>query len=211
MTDVVTKTGSLDTANVDLGRRRFLNGATSVVGGAGVAALAYAFLATMSPSERARAAGAPVDVDISKLVPGQKVTIEWRGKPVWIVRRTQEALMSLEKVTGQLADPASEMPQQPGYIQESHRALNPEYLVMVGVCTHLGCSPTFRPDVGAPDLGSDWQGGFFCPCHGSKFDFSGRVYKSMPAPKNLVIPPYRYIADATIRVGEDPSAEELST
>ena len=208
MTDVVTQTVSLDTSQVDPGRRRFLVGATSVVGGAGVAALAYSFLATMSPSERARAAGAPVDVDVSKLEPGQKITVEWRGKPVWIVRRTEQALASLQEVAGQLADPDSSMPQQPDYSQNAHRSLKPEYLVMVGVCTHLGCSPTFRPDVGAADLGDDWQGGFFCPCHGSKFDFAGRVYSGMPAPTNLVIPPYRYLSDAAIRIGEDTEVGE---
>lgn len=209
MVDVTPGKGSFDTSQVDPKRRRFLAGATSLVGGAGVAALAYSFLATMAPSERARAAGAPVDVDISKLEPGQKLTVEWRGKPVWIVRRTQQALDSLPGLNDSLADPESNMRQQPVYTTNEYRSLKPEYMIMVGVCTHLGCSPTFRPDIGAADLGGDWQGGFFCPCHGSKFDYAGRVYSSMPAPTNLEVPMHRYLSENLVRIGEDSTAADL--
>ena len=193
-------------AGVDTGRRRFLTLATSGVGAVGAGFVAWPFLASLKPSERAKALGAPVEVDISALEPGQKVNVAWRGKPVWIVRRTPEMLASLSQLEGELADPKNEQPQQPDYIEGEARAIKPEFLVMIGSCTHLGCSPTFRPDFPAPEIAADWKGGFYCPCHGSKFDLSGRVYKSVPAPTNLVVPPYRYASDTTIVVGEDPTA-----
>lgn len=192
---------------VDTGRRRFLTATTAVVGGAGTAVAAWPFLASLKPSERAKALGAPVTVDISQLEAGQKLTVAWRGKPVWIVSRTPEMLANLKQVTGdQLRDPGNEEPQQPEYIKGDTRSLKPEVLVMVGSCTHLGCSPTFRPDTGAADIGGDWHGGFYCPCHGSKFDLSGRVYKGVPAPSNLVVPPHKYLDDKTIVIGEDATA-----
>jgi len=175
----------------------------SAVGGLGAGALGVSMLASMSPSARAKAAGAPVEADISKLEPGRMLTVEWRGKPVWIVRRTEQALQSLTSVASQLSDPDSEEEQQPAYAQNATRAIKDEYLVVIGICTHLGCSPTYRPEIAAPDLGSDWEGGFFCPCHGSKFDFAGRVYSGVPAPTNLEIPPYMYLDDNRIMIGVD--------
>lgn len=193
----------MSTAGVDDSKRRFLTLTGVAVGGVGVVAAARPFLASMAPSERAKALGAPVTVDISKLEEGQLLITTWRGSPVWVVRRTPEMLNNLDKVEPKLSDPASEQDQQPEYAQNQSRALRPEVLVMVGRCTHLGCSPTFRPDYPAEDLGKDWLGGFFCPCHGSKFDLAGRVYKGVPAPLNMPIPPYRYVDDNTIVVGED--------
>jgi ubiquinol-cytochrome c reductase iron-sulfur subunit len=198
---------SIDSADIDQDRRRFLTAGASVVGAAGVAVSSIPFLSSLQPSEKAKAEGAPVEFDMSKLSPGMKVTVEWRKRPVFIVRRTPEMLASLEALETELEDPNSGMTsQQPGYAQNRGRSINPEYLVMVGVCTHLGCSPTFRPDVAPQDLGENWKGGFFCPCHGSKFDLSGRVFKGVPAPINMAIPPYRYISDTVIRIGEDQGA-----
>lgn len=192
---------------VDKGRRRFLTATTAVVGGIGAVYTAVPFLASWKPSAKAQAAGAPVSVDISQLEPGQRITTEWRGRPVWIVRRTQEMLANLKRLESQLADPNSSMPQQPAYAQNEYRSIKPEYLVVIGICTHLGCSPLYRPEVGAADLGGDsWLGGFFCPCHGSKFDLAGRVYAGVPAPTNLVVPPYHFADDNTIVVGEDEGA-----
>jgi ubiquinol-cytochrome c reductase iron-sulfur subunit len=166
--------------------------------------VAVPFVASWNPSAKAKAAGAPVKADISKLEPGQQMIVEWRGKPVWVVRRTEEALANLEKLNGQLADPSSEKPQQPAYIPgTSARSLRPEIMVMVGICTHLGCSPTYRPEVAPDDMGPEWLGGFFCPCHGSRFDLSGRVYAGVPAPTNLVIPPHSYLDDNTLVIGVD--------
>lgn len=184
-------------------RRRLLVRSAALMGGLGGAALAVPMLGSMSPSARAKAAGAPVEADISKLVPGQLLTVEWRGKPVWVVNRSDETLKRLDTETAKLSDPESEVEQQPAYAQNSGRSIKPEYLVVVGICTHLGCSPGYRPEIAPPDLGEQWDGGFFCPCHGSKFDMSGRVYAGMPAPSNLEIPPYRYIDDRVIIVGED--------
>ncbi|MCB1863924.1 MAG: ubiquinol-cytochrome c reductase iron-sulfur subunit [Chromatiales bacterium] len=183
-------------------KRRNLLIATTAVGTVGAVYAAVPFVASMQPSDKARAAGAPVDVDIGKLQPGQRITIQWRGKPVWIVRRTEAMLASLPVLAAQLRDPGSEKSEQPDSCRNEGRAIRSEYLVVVGICTHLGCAPTFRPDVAPDDLGPDWKGGFFCPCHGSRFDLSGRVYKSVPAPTNLVIPPYRYLSDTEIKVGE---------
>ncbi|WP_026279051.1 MULTISPECIES: ubiquinol-cytochrome c reductase iron-sulfur subunit [Thioalkalivibrio] len=189
---------------VNRGRRRFLVAATTVVGGAGVAAVATPFLASLQPSARAQAAGAPVEFDVSEVEPGQRVSIEWRGQPVWIVRRTDEMLEGLSKVTDRLRDPDSENEaQQPEYAQNEHRSIKPEVLVVIGICTHLGCSPSFRPEIGDPDMGSDWQGGWLCGCHGSRFDMAGRVYRNMPAVDNLEIPPHHYITDDLLLVGED--------
>lgn len=191
---------------VDAGRRRFLTLATTVVGGAGTAAAAWPFLASLKPSERAKALGAPVTIDISKLEPGQKLTQAWRGRPIWVVKRTPEMLEGLKKLpVDTLRDPESAEKQQPEYIKGELRSLKPEILVMTGTCTHLGCSPTFKPETPAPEIDSNWQGGFYCPCHGSKFDISGRVYKGVPAPTNLAVPPHRYADDQTIVIGEDPT------
>lgn len=191
---------------VDAGRRRFLTLTTVAVGGAGVVGAAIPFLASLSPSERAKALGAPITVDISKIEPGQRLVAPWRGKPVWIIRRTPDMLASLPKVDANLRDPKSDEPQQPAYAKNEARAIKPEWSVMVGSCTHLGCSPTFRPDHPAPDVDPNWQGGFYCPCHGSKFDLAGRVYQGVPAPLNLVVPPYRFVNDTTITIGEDQGA-----
>lgn len=189
---------------VDVGKRRFLTLTGVAAGGVGAAAAAWPFLASLAPSERAKALGAPVTVDISKLQEGQLLITTWRGSPVWIVRRSAEMLNNLKAVEGQLRDPESQEEQQPVYAQNEFRSVNPEILVMIGRCTHLGCSPSYRPDYPAQDLGADWKGGFFCPCHGSKFDLAGRVYKSVPAPLNMPVPPHRYEGDSTIVVGEDP-------
>ena len=185
-------------------RRKLLVGGAAIVGGLGTAALAAPLIFSMSPSARARAAGAPVEADISKLSPGQLLTVEWRGKPVWVVNRTEESLAQLEEMSGRLSDPGSEASVQPEYAMNASRAVKPEFLVVIGVCTHLGCSPTYRPEVGAADLGGDWPGGFFCPCHGSRFDIAGRVFAGMPAPTNLEVPPYRFADDGTLVIGEDP-------
>ncbi|MGB5261554.1 MAG: ubiquinol-cytochrome c reductase iron-sulfur subunit [Gammaproteobacteria bacterium] len=184
-------------------RRRFLTQATTAIGAVGVGFLLVPFISSMAPSAKARAAGAPVRADISKLEPGQMVRVEWRGKPVWIVKRTEETLGKLPGLDAALADPESLISDQPSYAQNEDRSIKPEILVLVGICTHLGCSPTYRPDVAPADLGADWEGGFFCPCHGSKFDMAGRVFKGMPAPKNLPVPPYRFISEAEIVIGED--------
>lgn len=192
---------------VDLGKRRFLTAAATVVGGVGAVYAATPFVTSMQPSARAQAAGAPVEVDISKLEPGQRLTVEWRGKPVWIVRRTEEVLKTLSGIGDRLRDPKSQVEtQQPSYAQNEFRSIKPELFVVIGICTHLGCSPTYRPDAGAADLGADWPGGFFCPCHGSRFDLAGRVFQGVPAPTNLEVPPYSFLGDARLLVGEDKGA-----
>ncbi|NBS92583.1 MAG: ubiquinol-cytochrome c reductase iron-sulfur subunit [Betaproteobacteria bacterium] len=188
---------------VDTSKRRFLLAATGAVGGVAAAGVAIPFVGSMLPSAKAKAAGAPIEVDVSKLEPGAQLTVEWRGKPVWIVRRTPEMIAQLEQNADKLSDPGSEAQQQPEYCKNKTRSLKPEYLVVVGVCTHLGCSPTFRADKGAADLGGDWPGGYYCPCHGSRFDLAGRVFKNVPAPVNLVVPPHRYVSDAVLLVGAD--------
>lgn len=185
------------------GRRKFLVAATSVAGSIAGAAIATPFLLSMMPSERAKAAGAPVEVDISKLEPGMLLMVEWRGKVVWILNRTPEMLESLVKVEGELADPNSEKNQQPEYARNRTRSIKPEILVTEGVCTHLGCSPVFRKDIAPADLGPDWLGGFFCPCHGSKFDLAGRVFKHVPAPTNMVVPPHTYLSDSRLLIGSE--------
>ncbi len=177
---------------------------TSGIGAVGAAFVAVPFVQSMQPSARAKAAGAPVEVDISKIEPGMKITVEWRGKPVWILNRTPAMLASLEKVTPKLADPESKESDQPGYVDSRNRASNSRYLVVLGVCTHLGCAPKDRLQPGkVSGLGADWLGGFFCPCHGSTFDLAGRVFKNVPAPTNLPVPPYRYLSDRRIIIGED--------
>ena len=188
---------------VDTGRRRFLTVATSAAGGVAAAAVATPFVLSFFPSERAKAAGAPVEVDISKLEAGQKINVEWRGKPVWVVNRTPEQVKNLAKLDGKLVDPKSEAPQQPEYCKNAHRSIKPEILVAVGICTHLGCSPTFRLDLAPADLGPEWLGGFYCPCHGSKFDLAARVYSGVPAPSNMEIPPHKYLSDTRLLVGDD--------
>lgn len=194
----------MSTEGVNKSRRRFLTAATTVVGGVGTVFAAVPFLAYWQPSAKAQAAGAPVEVDISKLEPGQRLTVEWRGKPVWVVRRTKQNLDDLTKLSDKLRDPNSEVTsQQPEYVKGVNRALKPEYLVVVGICTHLGCSPNYVKADDAHNLGADWKGGFFCPCHGSRFDLAGRVFQSVPAPTNLVVPPYTYLSDSRIVVGVD--------
>ena len=193
--------------NTNSGRRRFLTAATSVVGAVGVGFVMVPFISSMQPSAKARAAGAPVRADISKLEPGQMIRVKWRGKPVWLVRRTEKMLEVLPTLDTTLRDPESLESIQPPYAQNEYRSIKPELLVTVGICTHLGCSPTYRPDVGAADLGADWEGGFFCPCHGSKFDLAGRVYKGVPAPTNLVVPPHSYLSDTELLIGQDDIEE----
>ncbi|MGQ0585795.1 MAG: ubiquinol-cytochrome c reductase iron-sulfur subunit [Gammaproteobacteria bacterium] len=191
---------------VDVGRRRFLTLATTAVGAVGAGFAAVPFLASLAPSERAKALGAPVTIDISKLEPGQMVIAVWRRQPIWVVRRTEAMLATLKEVAAQLSDPECDAKQQPDYIKQTGeaRALKAEYMVLKGICTHLGCSPKFRPDAPAPEIAADWKGGFFCPCHGSRFDLSGRVYAGVPAPTNLPVPPHRYASDTTLVIGEDP-------
>ncbi|XOZ33487.1 ubiquinol-cytochrome c reductase iron-sulfur subunit [Halomonadaceae bacterium KBTZ08] len=195
----------MNNGDVNHGRRRFLVGATTVVGGVGAVGAAVPFVSSWWPSAKAEAAGAPRRLNISKIDVGQRVTVEWRGKPVWVVRRSPEMLENLDGISDRLEDPESEAPQQPAYIEGHHRSIKPEFLVVVGICTHLGCSPSYRPTEGAEGLGEDWPGGFFCACHGSKFDLAGRVFTGVPAPKNLVVPPYRFEDDGqTIAIGLDP-------
>ncbi|MGH8743696.1 MAG: ubiquinol-cytochrome c reductase iron-sulfur subunit [Burkholderiales bacterium] len=188
---------------VDRGKRRFLIAATTAVGGVATAATAVPFVVSMLPSQRALAIGAPVEVDIGKIELGMKLDIEWQGKPVWIVNRTPAMLSLLPTLRDRLVDPDSDVPQQPIYCKNLTRSIKPEYFIAVGICTHLGCSPTYRKEVGAPDLGADWPGGFFCPCHGSRFDLAGRVFKNVPAPTNLVIPRHKYLSEIKILVGDD--------
>ena len=192
-------------AMVDKGKRRFLIGATGVVGGVGAVAATAPFVMSLFPSERAKAAGAPVEIDIGKIEPGQKIDVEWRGKVCWIVSRTPEMLATLPRLADRLADPKSGQDQQPAYCKNEHRSIKPQLWVAVGICTHLGCSPTIRKDVAPADLGPDWLGGFFCPCHQSKFDLAGRVYKSMPAPLNLPVPPHKYLSETRLLIGDDRS------
>ncbi len=190
---------------VDRSRRRFLTATASVVGGAGVVAAAVPFVTYMNPSDRARAAGAPIEVDISKVELGQKINVKWRGQVVWVLHRTKRMLDDLPKLNDRLNDPLSTKSpdQQPSYAQNLYRSIKPEYFVVIGICTHLGCSPTYRPEIAPEDLGPDWLGGFFCPCHGSRFDLAGRVFQGVPAQINLKVPPYFYVSDAVVRIGED--------
>lgn len=193
-----------DSNTVDHGRRRMLIAGTSVVGAVGVVAFAAPLLASWMPSARAKAAGAPVEVNVSKIEPGQLVRVIYRGKPVWLIGRSEETIANLPSNDVLLADPESSVEaQQPSYTKNSVRSIKPELIVMYGVCTHLGCSPTYRPELAAPDLGADWKGGFYCPCHGSLFDLAGRVFKNVPAPTNLEIPKHFYKTDEIVLIGED--------
>lgn len=193
-------------SNEEPSRRKFLLAATTVAGGAAAVAAAIPFVKSMAPSERAKAAGAPVEFDVARVRAGSLVTIEWRGKPVWVLHRTREMLDSLGKHDAVLSDPASNVPQQPDYARNVTRSIKPTYLITVALCTHLGCVPTYRPEVGPADLGRDWPGGFYCPCHGSKFDLAARVFKNVPAPTNLEIPPHRYLSDTRVLIGSDAVA-----
>jgi ubiquinol-cytochrome c reductase iron-sulfur subunit len=196
----------MNNKGVDKSKRQFLTSALTVVGAVGTGYLAVPFLAQMQPSVKAMAAGAPVEVDISKMETGQLIRVAWRGKPVWVLNRTPEVLTTLKTLDNELRDPLSDESEQPPSSKNPVRSIKPEIFVAVGLCTHLGCSPTFRPEIAPSDLGDKWQGGFFCPCHGSWFDLAGRVYRGVPAPTNLVIPPYRYVTDTQIIIGE--SSEE---
>ena len=188
--------------DVDRAKRRLLF-ATTVASGVAAGAAAVPFVASMLPSERAKAAGAPVEVDLSQLEPGQKMIVEWRGKPVWIVRRTPEMLKAVKQDEPRVADPKSQRSEQPAFAKNEFRSLKPEYLVLVGICTHLGCSPVDRLAAQPQPFEADWRGGFYCPCHGSLFDLAGRVYKNKPAPDNLAVPPYTFLSDTKLLIGED--------
>lgn len=187
---------------INSGRRKVVVITAAAGACAGVAA-ALPFAASMLPSERAKALGAPVEADVSALAPGEMQILEWRGKPVWIIRRTPEMLAGIKKSDGNVADPKSEVPQQPAYAQNEFRSIKDEYAVLVGVCTHLGCSPQLKSVDSQAEMGAEWGGGFYCPCHGSKFDLAGRVYKGAPAPINLQVPPYTYLSDTKILIGDD--------
>ena len=192
---------------VNSGRRKFLTAATSAVGVAGAVGIAVPFVGSWNPSAKAKAAGAPVKADIGKVEPGQMIVVEWRGKPVYVMNRTESQLEDLASLNDRLKDPDSLVSKQPAYIHGIDRALRPALLVVVGLCTHLGCAPKFRPEVGAADLGGkEWLGGFFCPCHGSKFDLSGRVYAGVPASSNLEVPPYSFEGDNILVIGVDTEA-----
>lgn len=183
-------------------QRRKLLLATTAAGGVGLLASALPFIESMEPSEAAKAAGAPVDVDVSGIASGKLETVEWRGKPIWILHRTEAMLAELGRHDRLLVDPASREDQQPPYAANPVRAIRPPFFVAIGICTHLGCVPVYRPDAGAADLGADWPGGFYCPCHGSKFDLAGRVFKNVPAPRNLEVPQYMYLSETKLRIGE---------
>jgi ubiquinol-cytochrome c reductase iron-sulfur subunit len=193
----------MSSSDIDTGRRRFLTGAVTVMGGIGGVFAAVPFIAAWTPSDRAKAIGSPVEVDISKLEPGQATRVKWQGKPVVVVRRTEASLASIKKLDDKVRDPQSLEEQQPGFATNEYRSIKPEFLVLVGICTHLGCAPSYRPEVAPADLGPEWEGGFFCPCHGSRFDLAGRVYASVPAPTNLVVPPHKYLGKGRILVGVD--------
>jgi len=189
---------------VDLKRRNFLTASTAVVGAVGAGFAAVPFIKAWNPSERAKALGAPEEADVSLLEPGALLRFKWRGKVCWVVHRTEQNLADMQTLDDMLADPLSDVTsQQPEYCKNETRSIKPQFAVLVGICTHLGCSPTYRPEVAPADLGSQWKGGFFCPCHGSKFDLAGRVFKGVPAPTNLVVPPYQYLSDDLILVGVD--------
>lgn len=192
---------STASSSIDEQRRRFLTTSAGALGGVGALCALTPFVSSWMPSAKALAAGGPVQVDLSRIEPGQQITVEWRGKPVWIIRRTADMLAQLDKHVAQLRDPDSHVEQQPVYARNSCRSIRPEYLVLIGLCTHLGCTPKYKPYEN--DLGSDSPGGFYCPCHGSRFDLSGRVFKSMPAPINMQVPPYRFLNEHTIVIGED--------
>jgi ubiquinol-cytochrome c reductase iron-sulfur subunit len=190
---------------VNPGRRRFITATTAVVGGVGVAFAAVPFIKSWNPSAKAQVAGAPVEVDLSRIEPGQRHMVQWRGQPVWIIRRTDTVLSSLPGLKERLRDPDSQVvDQQPGYAQNDHRSIRPEWMVLVGLCTHLGCAPLYVPEMIPQPFDGQWQGGFFCPCHNSRFDMAGRVYQGVPAPTNLRVPPYRFLDDNLIQIGVNP-------
>ena len=197
------KNRDMNNNSTDKGRREFLTGTTALLGGIGASVAAIPFLATFQPSAKAKAIGAPVEADISQIEPGQRITVKWRGKPVWVVRRTEQQVEELNKFgTDTLQDPDSDASEQPEFAQNAWRSENSEFLVLVGICTHLGCSPNFFPGLDNKAMGSDWKGGFYCPCHGSKFDLAGRVYGGVPAPTNMTVPPYRFLSENRILIGE---------
>lgn len=188
---------------VDVSKRQFLTLAATAASAVGVGFAAVPFVSSMQPSARAQAEGGPVEVDIGQLEPGQLIRVKWRGRPVWVLRRTQESLAALGSLNAELRDPLSAESSQPEAVRNEFRSIKPEILVTVGLCTHLGCVPSYRPELAPEDLGADWKGGFFCPCHGSRFDLAGRVYKGVPAPTNLEVPPHRYLSDARLMIGEE--------
>jgi ubiquinol-cytochrome c reductase iron-sulfur subunit len=201
----------MEESGVDRKRRRLLTAAVGVVGGTGAALGAVPFLSAMLPSAKAKAIGAPVELDISKIEPGQRVIVPWRGRPVWVIRRTPEMVERLKTLNDRLLDPDSQQEQQPDYAKNAQRSIKPEILVLVGLCTHLNCSPALEPaDTDNEAVGPDWPGGFFCPCHGSKFDLAGRVFKSVPAPLNLIVPPYKYLDDKRLLIGLDDKKASVS-
>ena len=191
-----------DSQKIDRTRRNLVV-ATTVAGGAASVGAAIPFVASMMPSERAKAAGAPIEVDISAIAPGEMKIVEWRGKPVWVIRRTKEMLESLKAGASRLTDPGSKSSEQPEYAKNEYRSLKPEVMVLEGVCTHLGCSPQIKGTDAKAEMGADWPGGFYCPCHGSKFDLAGRVFRGAPAPTNLPVPPHAFLSDSTLLIGED--------
>lgn len=193
---------SISTDKIDYDRRRFLVRLSSIYGGALAAAASIPFIRSMEPSDAALAAGAPIETDIAKLAPGELITVTWRSRPVWVLHRTRTQLQELPKLDSRLSDPYSKQPQQIPACANGYRSLKPEYFVCVGICTHLGCVPTYRPDIAPPDLGPSWEGGFFCPCHGSRYDLAGRVFNGSPAPLNLPVPPHYYLNKTTLRIGE---------
>lgn len=193
----------MDNQKVNQSRRRFLTLATGAAAGAAGIGAATPFVLSFFPSEKAKAAGAPIEVDVSKVEAGQLITAEWQGKPIWILHRTDQQLKDLATLDNEVVDPKSEVNHQPENCKNPGRSIKPNIFVAIGICTHLGCSPSFRPEVAPADLGPSWKGGFFCPCHGSRFDLAGRVFKNVPAPTNLVIPPYKYLNDKVILVGDN--------
>ncbi|ABM60976.1 ubiquinol-cytochrome c reductase iron-sulfur subunit [Halorhodospira halophila] len=195
--------------DLDRGRRRFLTGAASVVGGVGAVFAAVPFIGFLRPSVEAQAEGAPIEVDVSKLEPGQRLEFEWKGSPIWVVSRTEEHLETLDKMVDRLRDPDSERDQQPEYARNKHRSVDPEVFVVVPICTHLGCIPTYYPEIEPMDFDADWLGGFFCPCHGARYDMAGRVYRAQPAPTNLEVPPHRQDGDKLV-IGEHPEDADMS-
>ncbi len=196
---------------LDRGRRRFLTGAAGVVGGAGVVFAAVPFIGFMRPNVVAKAAGKPIEVDISKLQPGERLEFEWRGNPIWVISRTERLLDTLDERVDRLRDPNSEVDQQPSYAQNQYRSVNPEVFVVIPVCTHLGCIPTYYPEIQPMDFDEQWLGGFFCPCHGAMYDAAGRVYKAQPAPRNLEVPPHHMKDDNLLIIGEHPEDAKASS
>ena len=196
----------MENTNIDQSRRRFLTTAATVVGGVGAVAASVPFVSNMSPSAKTKAIGAPVEVDIGNLEPGGRLVQKWQGKPVWILRRTKEMLKDISSLDSVVSDPKSDESAQPEYAKNQFRALKEEFLVVIGICTHLGCSPSFVLKGEGASISVDWKGGFFCPCHGSRFDLAGRVFKGVPAPRNLVIPPYKFISPTRLLIGDDSEA-----